>query len=453
MALFVLVVGLLNMALGFALAVVLANPVGWQLRWPRWMKRIACGPLALLTRKQADAESDSTESAPGSSARGARENLLTAEESALDELPRSWLEELKSDGVHVESFVEGLLHSLRLEVGKYREQLIVAEGRLKQSQTSRSADGLALTASDLKVINQDWLERLHTAAQLLQSKRGKLDQFESMAEGLEPLLLDQAGQVDSICASISDVNVADDIDGAARQIAQHLAGLVDLAHVLRDRIQGNVATMMRAQGRLHTLNRNQQFDEGTGLLNRTGLELLFDDWWKDDPQRLRLLSVAVIDIDRFGKLNERLGTRTGDRVLNAFGKVLADMVRKDRGFDRYARLGGQSFLLFYGDIGPRNASVAADRVRQSLEAVTFDYQGNKFELSASCGAIEVGNMETIDDVLRRVALATKEAKRAGRNRTCLDEGEGPKPIEPPKYEVQGRVIQVEDEEEIAVTVG
>gem|GEM_PF-1018813 len=451
MAGFVLIVGVLNVALGFMLAVVLANPWDLALRWPRmnWLRRTPLNALIRFLPGMNSAASDATNAAAAASSRQAAEAAI---DSHLDDLPRRWMEELRSEGLHVESFVEGLLQSLRLEVGKYREQLIVAEGRLKQSRASRSGDAMSVLANDLKVINQDWLERLHAAAQLLREKRGQLDQFESMGESLEPLLLDQAGQVESICASMLNVNVGDDIDAAARELGSQLAQLVDLAHVLRDRIHGNVATMLRIQGRLASMSREQQYEEGTGLLNRTGMELMFDDWWKDDPQRLRLLSVAVLDVDRFAKLNERLGTRTGDRVLNAFGKVLADFVRKDRGHDRFARLSGQTFLLFYGDIGPRNASVAADRVRQALEAVTFDYQGNKFELNVSCGVLEVGNMEGIDDVLRRVANAVKEAKRAGRNRTTLDEGEGPKPIEPPKYEVTGRVVQVEDEQDIAVTL-
>lgn len=454
MALFVLLTGLLNVALGFVLALVLADPDRFRLRWPTWVRRIvtiAVRRVARAAKSTTDTEAPATSENSTTSAQPT--TVPGGPEVTIDDLPRSWLNELASENVHVESFVEGLLHSLRLEVGKYREQLIVAEGRLKHCQASRSTDATALLASDLKVINQDWLERLHAAAQLLTSKRGQLGEFETMCQGLEPLLLDQAGQVETICANISAIKVADDVDAATRTLGGELCQLVDLAHVLRDRIQGNVATMLRAQGRLQTLNRKQQFDDGTGLLNRTGMELLFDDWWKEDPQRLRLLSCAVIDIDRFGKLNERLGTRTGDRVLNSFGKVLADLVRKDRGFDRYARLSGQSFLLFYGDIGPRNASVAADRVRQTLEAVTFDYQGNKFELSVSCGVIEVGNMESIEDIIRRLNAASKEAKRSGRNRTALDEGEGPKTIEPPKFEVQGRIIQVESDVDVAATVG
>jgi diguanylate cyclase len=452
-ALFVLIVGLLNVGLGYALAVALASDGPW-FALPHWFWTFATLPLQRLGRlAPSPPVSANGPTIVPSANRSAENSPATGAEVTLDDLPRGWLEELQNENFHVESFIEGFLQSLKLEVGKYREQLIVAEGRLKQSQASRSTDSLALLASDLRVINQDWLERLHAAANLLREKRGCLGEFEGLCQGIEPVLHDQAGQVDSICANIASLTPIDDFDAATKTLAQHLCQLVDLAHVLRDRMHASVATMLRTQGRLQGLNRDQQIDECTGLINRTGIELLFDDWWKDDPQRLRLLSCAVIDIDRFGKLNERLGTRTGDRVLNSLGRVLADMVRKDRWFDRFARLGGQSFLLFYGDIGPRNASVAADRVRQTLEAVTFDYHGNKFELSVSCGVLEVGNMEGIDDVLARLAAAAKEAKRAGRNRTALDEGEGAKAIEPPKYEVQGKIVQVDEDQEVAVTVG
>ena len=93
----------------------------------------------------------------------------------------------------------------------------------------------------------------------------------------------------------------------------------------------------------------------------------------------------------------------------------------------------------------RNATSGAERVRQTIEATSFKIDGENVELTASCAVAEMGKTESLTDFFQRLQTALALAKKAGRNRTCADEGNGPNVVELSQYRVKGRVIDVADE--------
>jgi diguanylate cyclase len=126
-------------------------------------------------------------------------------------------------------------------------------------------------------------------------------------------------------------------------------------------------------------------------------------------------------------------------------RLLADLIRKDRGYDRLARSGGDGFLLLFGDTGPHSALTALERVRQTIEATTFDDAGAEFELTISGGVVEAKAEESLAEIYRRAQRALTFAKKGGRNRCAIDEGSGPNMLAPPQLAVQGRVVNLSED--------
>src|SRR4029079_115519 len=124
-------------------------------------------------------------------------------------------------------------------------------------------------------------------------------------------------------------------------------------------------------------------------------------WWRDDAERTRMLSAVMIGIDRFGRVNQRLGTRSGDRAIVAVARLIEETLAKDRGFERLVRIGGEAFLVLQGDVGPHQALTAAERLRQAIEATTFDDEVTELDLTISCGVIEVRHQESSLELVRR----------------------------------------------------
>jgi diguanylate cyclase (GGDEF)-like protein len=277
---------------------------------------------------------------------------------------------------------------------------------------------------------------------MLAQRAGRLGEHEQAAAALEQVLLDQAPQVREACGVFQSRDPAADAGNQARQLTDQLNALLVQAHSLRDRILDLLAVLIRAAAGLDSYGASVQRDATTGLPNRIAFEALLAGWWRDDAERNRMLSAVLIDIDRFGRVNQRLGTRSGDRAIVAVARLIDETLTKERGFERLARIDGEAFIVLYGDVGPHQALTSAERLRQAIEATTFDDEGTEFDLTVSCGVIEVGRSESSLEVVHRAIETLRFAKRAGRNRCALDKGDGPAMLDPPQFPVKGRVVNL-----------
>jgi diguanylate cyclase len=437
-----LAVAVINLSLGYVVALALVGPRPWE----RWNLRLLRRRYEAVPRQAHSAAADGKQQSPvaASSDDATVARSLIA---GLDELPADWLSQLAGQGIVAQTFLEASAHVLRLEIGRYREQLVAAESRTRMlfaqgSTSGADAESLRHLADELRYINQDWLDKQTAAADMLAQRSGRLGDQELAAAALEQVLLDQAAQVRAACGMLQSLDVASELALRGKQLMEQITALLVQAHALRDRIVDLLATLMRVGETLDEFGGQVQRDMATALPNRIGLESLLAGWWRDDPQRTRMLSAVLIDIDRFGRINQRLGTRSGDRAIVAASRLIDETLAKDKGFERLVRIGGEAFLVLLGDVGPHQALTAAERLRQAIEATTFDDEGTEFDLTISCGVIEVKHDESNLDLVRRVLETARFAKKAGRNRCALDKGEGPAMLDPPQFPVKGRIISL-----------
>ncbi len=439
---FVLIVAIGNLLLGYGAALALVEPPLWN----GWRRRIPRRQPAVAVRESTGEETPRQSAAAGRQVAAASEVEAGAAAlpivAGLDELPPDWLAQLAAEGIVAHSFAEAAAHALRLEVGRYREQLVTAECRTRAVMLDGNSDALARLASDLLYVNQDWLDKQTAAADMLTQRAGRMGNQEQAAAALEQVLLDQAAQIRSVCTALESLDAVAEAENCGKQLLEQIGLLLICTHSLRDRIIDLLAMLIREGKAIDTYGPVVQRDVATGLPNRIGLETLLASWWGEDEQRTRLLSATVVDIDRFGRVNQRLSARSGDRTIVAVSQLIDETLVKDRGFERLMRIGGESFMILQGDVGPHQALTAAERLRQAIEATTFHLDDAEFDLTVSCGVIEVGPAESSLDIVRRALEVLQFAKRAGRNRCALDKGEGPVMLDPPQFPVKGRVINL-----------
>ncbi|MGH3993668.1 MAG: GGDEF domain-containing protein, partial [Pseudonocardiaceae bacterium] len=151
-------------------------------------------------------------------------------------------------------------------------------------------------------------------------------------------------------------------------------------------------------------------DPLTGLLNRASLESRV----AEIEQQARLtggpVSVALLDLDGFKRVNDQYGHERGDAVL----RDTAYEIRKSlRSFELVYRIGGEEFLVLLPGLDLGDAVEIAERVRR---AVNMARPGD-LDLTLS-GGVATGAADTIsyDELFRAADSALLEAKRAGRNR-------------------------------------
>jgi diguanylate cyclase (GGDEF)-like protein len=134
------------------------------------------------------------------------------------------------------------------------------------------------------------------------------------------------------------------------------------------------------------------------------------------------VGILMIDLDHFKRVNDTYGHLAGDDVL----KAVADAIRREsRDYDVAGRFGGEEFVLLLPGITTQNLLTRAERLRDRIRDLKVHTTGNGgrveiANLTASIGAVtypEGGNH--LDTLLLAVDAALYEAKRTGRNRTCL----------------------------------
>uniref|UniRef100_A0A7C2ZHY3 diguanylate cyclase n=1 Tax=Hydrogenobacter sp. TaxID=2152829 RepID=A0A7C2ZHY3_9AQUI len=156
------------------------------------------------------------------------------------------------------------------------------------------------------------------------------------------------------------------------------------------------------------------YDPLTGLPNR---RFFFDhaNPILESAKRYRTpLTLLLIDLDHFKKINDTYGHEAGDLLLKNFTEVLRKNSRKS---DLPARLGGEEFALLMPNTDLQQGRVVAERIRQCFQNSVIVYRGMEVRTTLSGGlAPFVPEVEEIDDLMRMADEALYKAKELGRNR-------------------------------------
>ena len=169
--------------------------------------------------------------------------------------------------------------------------------------------------------------------------------------------------------------------------------------------------LVRRPAREHSqaLRRLALHDSPTGAVNRRG----FMDRLAQAQQQQALLSLVMIDIDHFKRINDRHGHAAGDGVLR---EVAARLRRQMRGADLLGRLGGEEFALLLPATDLAGALAQAELARQALRREPMAIAGT---VTASFGVAQWDGSESAADWLHRADLALYQAKRRGRDQVSL----------------------------------
>lgn len=167
------------------------------------------------------------------------------------------------------------------------------------------------------------------------------------------------------------------------------------------------------------LERAATTDPLTGLYNRR----YFIETAERELARARRyskpLSVLMLDIDHFKRINDTYGHPVGDEVLKLLARQAAPQLRK---LDVLARLGGEEFAVLLSETGGDGAALLAERLRKSLSELTVRAMGAtlKFTVSIGCAEVMVNSQgEDILSALERADEALYRAKESGRNRVVV----------------------------------
>jgi diguanylate cyclase (GGDEF)-like protein len=157
----------------------------------------------------------------------------------------------------------------------------------------------------------------------------------------------------------------------------------------------------------------------TGLYNHRRFRAALSDEVRRAERAGTALSLLMLDLDHFKRLNDTYGHPAGDSVLRQTAALLRRTVRD---IDIAARYGGEEFAVLLIDTDAADALRTAERVRIAVEAETFSHERTQLDVTVSVGAStylarasEPEAARSADALLRSADRALYAAKEAGRN--------------------------------------
>ncbi len=162
-------------------------------------------------------------------------------------------------------------------------------------------------------------------------------------------------------------------------------------------------------------------DSLTGLYNRWYVMEKIDSEMNRSLRHGCPVSVLMLDIDHFKRVNDAFGHAAGDGVLRSVAQVLRDSCRV---YDVPGRYGGEEFCVVLPETKTGNTTVVAERIRERMAASSFDVGGDSVVVTASIGIAGIDSMEgegivSPSILIDRADRALYSAKHHGRNRVEL----------------------------------
>jgi diguanylate cyclase len=151
----------------------------------------------------------------------------------------------------------------------------------------------------------------------------------------------------------------------------------------------------------------------TGALNRRGMDEAIHIEFERADRHHTPLSLAMIDIDHFKKINDTMGHSTGDVALAHLAKVVKSVLRST---DVLARYGGEEFVVILPGSKQDDAVKVITGVQRELTKKFFLHNNERVLMTFSAGVSERMTGEGVDAVLPRADAALYAAKQSGRNR-------------------------------------
>ncbi len=238
---------------------------------------------------------------------------------------------------------------------------------------ARDMESCALSATDLGTLKALVQERVETIRQRMEENRSEE----------KKLIAEQEQQM--------------------RELRERLTEMEEEAEQLR--------TQMREE-------RQQAFTDAlTGLPNRFAYEERLEQEYERWKRYQSPLSILIIDVDHFKRINDTYGHQAGDKALRIIARELSVSTRKT---DFIGRYGGEEIVILMPETSADEALAAAEKLRRKIEECGFHFREKKVTITVSCGISEYRQGDTPESAFERADQALYEAKRSGRNRCVVN---------------------------------
>lgn len=181
--------------------------------------------------------------------------------------------------------------------------------------------------------------------------------------------------------------------------------------ILNPEVKKNISLLLKQIGHnIDHLYELATIDEKTGVYNNKFFKSISEMELDKAKRKIGPLSLMIIDLDNFKKLNDTYGHLLGDGMLKRLAFVLKNNTRK---YDIVSRFGGEEFIILLPNTSIKRAKVVCERMRK---AVQNDREMKKYSVTFSGGLTEYKKGDSVKKMQARADKAVYLAKKNGKNR-------------------------------------
>ena len=236
-------------------------------------------------------------------------------------------------------------------------------------------------------------------------------------------LSDETGEYHNKIESYSEqISQTEDLDALnqllvevmkdTRQMQERTQDYRDGFIAARTEVEAAQEKIVQLESEIQQMNEKIHEDHLTGVLNRRGLDLVFNREIARANRQQQPVCYALLDIDNFKVLNDTHGHKVGDEALVYLVNAVKNVTRSD---DVVARYGGEEFVVLLPNTRLKEAVEVLSRVRRDLTKKFFLHENKKLLITFSAGVAEYKSGESQDNIFKRADEALYRAKKNGKN--------------------------------------
>lgn len=253
-----------------------------------------------------------------------------------------------------------------------------------------------------------------------QEMRGMLAEFierlatmSQSSSAYEERMEESARQIETVTSPDALRPLLDSVISATRSMVEESAQARQNLVSLQKKVEVTEAELVQLQHELDNASALARHDPLTDALNRKGLDEALLREISSMRRKETPLSISLLDIDNFKKLNDSLGHDVGDGALIHLANVTRNHIRPS---DTLARYGGEEFVILMPDTKLAEGVEVITRLQRELTKAIYLSGNDRVLITFSAGVAQVGPEEAGPDAIRRADQAMYLAKRAGKNR-------------------------------------
>lgn len=175
------------------------------------------------------------------------------------------------------------------------------------------------------------------------------------------------------------------------------------------KLSQNISRKFENQARIDLLS---------NIPNRRGISEMLEQEFSRTKRYQTDLSLIMCDIDHFKMINDKYSHQAGDNVISQIASSFQDEIRQH---DTVARWGGEEYLFLLPETSIEQAYNLAEKLRKKIEARSFAYNEQTFQVTVSMGVYQIAKEDSINHAITLADKRLYLAKNSGRNQTIADD--------------------------------